>query len=166
MPMNEATGSFHTPLEHFGPPFQKHSSDLSELVLLTSPLYRKQQARRMERDGATLSCHANFQPFPRIKYLGGEAGGAAGAWKVMNINRCCKQMLECSRHTYLIILGTENSSWMVQEQCRSFPSEGLCPRVQHVHRPGTASPRAVRWVHPAPVPGNQRGTGRRLGEGL
>lgn len=97
-------------------------------------------------------CHANFQPFPRIKYLGRRGGGeweAAGAWKVMNTNRCCKQMLDCSRHTYLIILGAENSWWMVHEKRRSSPSERPYPSVQQP-RARKALSRQLRGTERAP----------------
>lgn len=52
--MNEVTGSFHAPPERVRHSFQKGISDLQDLILSTSLLYRKQQARRMGRDGAVL----------------------------------------------------------------------------------------------------------------
>lgn len=68
----------------------------------------------------------------------------------MNINRCCKQMLECSQHTYLIILGTENSSGLVHDKRRSSPSKGLCRTVQQTPQARKASAREFRGTLHAP----------------
>lgn len=70
-------------------------------------------------------------------------------------------MLECFQHTYLIILGTENSSWMVHEKCRSSPSEGLCPLLQRLRRHAKL-PRGGSAPTASPLPLQ---TAARLGEG-
>lgn len=103
-----------------------------------------------------LSCKLPALPQNKISRGGGEGrgGGAAGAWKVMNINRCCKQMLECSQHTYLIILGTENSSWTVHENAGVPPPTGYAQAFAR-HRPT----RKAFSRHPDgyPTPENQAG---------
>nr|XP_030143149.1 uncharacterized protein LOC115497630 isoform X1 [Taeniopygia guttata] len=108
IPMNEATGSFHSPPNHPG-----RSNPRIRVPRVAASPCGKQEAKGWSGAlCATRSCHANLQPFPRIKYPegGGKKGGAAGAWKVMSTNRCWKQMLGRSSHTYRIILGAENSS--------------------------------------------------------